>query len=190
MIDEKVLTKDEQVMLRLVDEHFAASMTTAETFFAAQADRISDACWAMARRFHEGGKLIAFGNGASASDAQHVSVEFVHPVIMGKRALPAIGIPLDRPLILLGRTPDIALGFSFGGRDTSVNSALTTARQMGMLTLALTGADGGGIGPDAVDYHFAVPSDDALIVQETHETLYHILWELVHIFFEHEGLLT
>jgi D-sedoheptulose 7-phosphate isomerase len=171
-------------------------MTTAEAFFAAEADRISEACWAMARRFHEGGKLIAFGNGASASDALHVSVEFVHPVIMGKRALPAIAIqqndnsPLDRPIILLGRTPDMALGFSFGGRDTSVNSALTTARQMGMLTLALTGAEGGGIGPDAVDYHFAVPSDDALIVQETHETLYHILWELVHIFFEHEGLLT
>ena len=188
----------------LVDAHFAASMTTTEAFFAAEADHISDACWAMARRFHAGGRLIAFGNGPAASDAQHISVEFVHPVIVGKRALPALaltnesallsgssdeGIPFVRPLALLGRAEDIAVGISFGGGDINVVNALNAARQMGMLTLALTGANANGMAEIEPDYCFAVPSDNQMVVQEVHETLYHVLWELVHIFFEHEGLL-
>ena len=208
MIEETVLTQDDysdQLDLhRLVESRFVASTTATETFFMTEADRISAACWSMARRFHAGGRLIAFGNGAWASDAQHVSVEFVHPVIVGKRALPALaltnesallvndprqGIPFARPLSLLGRSHDIAIGFSFRGRDVNVVAALQTARQMGMLTLGLTGANSGDIARADLDYCFAVPSDDPMVVQETHETLYHILWELVHIFFEHEGLL-
>src|SRR5579862_4610879 len=62
---------------------------------AAQADAVADACHAMAIRFHQGGKLVVFGVGASSTDAQHVAVEFVHPVIVGKRALPAISLTTD-----------------------------------------------------------------------------------------------
>src|SRR5215471_14509541 len=79
----------------LAAARFEQSMTTPEAFFEAESERIAEACWSMARRFHQGGRLLAFGNGASATDAQHVSVEFVHPIIVGKRALPALALTND-----------------------------------------------------------------------------------------------
>ena len=188
-------------LLALVSARFERSTTIPETFFSAEADRIAQACWAMASRFQRGGRLIAFGNGAWASDAQHVSVEFVHPVIVGKRALPALALTNDsallkesmqftRQLRMLARAEDIALGFSFSGDETNILEALTTARGMGLLTLGLTSGSGGAFAQAGLDFCFCVPSEDPLAVQETHETLYHVLWELVHIFFEHEGLLS
>jgi D-sedoheptulose 7-phosphate isomerase len=192
----------------LVVARFEQSMSVPETFFANETERIAEACWAMARRFHQGGRLLAFGNGAWATDAQHVSVEFVHPVIVGKRALPALALtndsatlsgllatgdremPFVRQLKVLARPQDIALGFSPDGSCTNVVAALKVARQMGLLTLGLAGGDGGLLKRTELDFCFVVQTDDPLVIQETHETLYHILWELVHIFFEHEGLLT
>lgn len=188
----------------VVANRFAQSTAVPEQFFTAEADNIAQACWQMARRFHQNGRLIAFGNGSWASDAQHVSVEFVHPVIVGKRALPAIALTNDSALLsglsgqglnfahqlrLLARPQDMAMGFftSKNGRDANILAALAEAREMGLLTLGLT--NGRTDQPD-LDFCFAVPTDDQMVVQETHETLYHILWELVHIFFEHEGLLT
>jgi D-sedoheptulose 7-phosphate isomerase len=190
----------------LVEARFAQSMTTPQTFFETEAGRIAEACWAMARRFYQGGRLLAFGNGASATDAQHVSVEFVHPVIVGKRALPALALTNDsatlsgegedrvnssfvRQIKTLARPQDIALGFSLDGCCANVVSALEIAKQMGLLTLGLTGCDGGLCRQTDLDFCFIVPANDPLVIQETHETLYHVLWELVHIFFEHEGLL-
>src|SRR5215831_3659425 len=82
-----------------VAARFQQSMIVPEAFFSAEAGRIAEACWAMARRFHQGGRLLAFGNGAGATDAQHVSVEFVHPVIVGKRALPALALTNDSATI-------------------------------------------------------------------------------------------
>ena len=195
-------------LTELVAARFKQSMSVPEVFFANEAGRIAEACWAMARRFHQGGRLLAFGNGAWATDAQHVSVEFVHPVIVGKRALPALALtndsatlsglmaggdanmPFAHQLSILARSQDIAMGFSPDGRCTNVVGALDIARQMGLLTLSLVGGDGGLLKQTKIDYCFVVQSQDPLVIQETHETLYHILWELVHIFFEHEGLLT
>jgi len=193
----------------LLAARFEQSMTTPQVFFEAEAGRIADACWAMARRFHQGGRLLAFGNGASATDAQHVSVEFVHPVIVGKRALPALALTNDsatissravgggddellfaRQLNVLSRPQDIAMGFSLDGRCENVVAALGVAKQKGLLALGLAGSEGGALRQADLDFCFVVPSRDPLVIQETHETLYHILWELVHIFFEHEGLLT
>ncbi len=192
----------------LVAARFEQSMTTPQVFFEAEAGRIADACWAMARRFHQGGRLLAFGNGASATDAQHVSVEFVHPVIVGKRALPALALTNDsatissravgggddemlfaRQLNVLARPQDIAMGFSLDGRCENVVAALGVAKQKGLLALGLAGGEGGAMRTADLDFFFVVPSRDPFVIQETHETLYHILWELVHIFFEHEGLL-
>jgi D-sedoheptulose 7-phosphate isomerase len=162
----------------------------------------------MARRFHAGGRLLAFGNGAGATDAQHVAVEFVHPVIVGKRALPALALtndsatlsglmagddadmPFVRQLQVLARPQDIAMGFSPDGNCANVVAGLRLAREIGLLTLGLAGGDGGQLKQTELDFSFIVRSADALVIQETHETLYHVLWELVHIFFEHEGLLT
>ncbi|MEO6892401.1 MAG: SIS domain-containing protein [Ktedonobacteraceae bacterium] len=191
----------------LVTARFAQSMAVPEIFFAAEAERIAACCWAMARRFHQGGRLLAFGNGALATDAQHVSVEFVHPVIVGKRALPALALtndsaalssqnegyaetPYVRQLKVLARPQDIAMGFSLDGNSPNVVAALETAKHMGLLTLGLTGGNGGLLKESEADYCFVVQTSDPMVIQETHETLYHILWELVHIYFEHEGLLT
>ena len=191
----------------LVARRFERSMTVPETFFENEAGRIAEVCWAMARRFSQGGRLLAFGNGAQATDAQHVSVEFVHPVIVGKRALPALALTNDsatmsgmmakgntdklfvHQLQVLGRSQDIAMGFSLDGNDANVLEALNLAKRMGMLTLCLTGGDGGLSKETEIDFDFVIQSHDPFVIQETHETLYHVLWELVHIFFEHEGLL-
>ncbi len=207
MAEMEKSTQGEPDLMALVGARFSQSMAVPEAFFTAEARRIAEACWAMARRFHRGGRLLAFGNGAWATDAQHVAVEFVHPVIVGKRALPALALTNDsatlsglmargdaalsfaRQLGVLARTQDIAMGFSPDGRCANVASALTAARQMGLLTLGLVGGDGGQLQQTQLDFCFVVRSHDPFVIQETHETLYHILWELVHIFFEHEGLL-
>jgi D-sedoheptulose 7-phosphate isomerase len=202
-VAEDIQTPD---LYALVAARFAQSMTTPQTFFETAAEQIAAACWAMARRFHQGGRLLAFGNGASATDAQHVSVEFVHPVIVGKRALPALALSNDsatlssggedgaapsfaRQIKTLARPQDIALGFSTDGNCANVVRALESAKRMGLLTLALTGGTAGLLRQTDLDFCFVVPANDPLVIQETHETLYHVLWELVHVFFEHEGLL-
>jgi D-sedoheptulose 7-phosphate isomerase len=93
-------------------------------------------------------------------------------------------------LRVLARPQDIALGFSPDGNCANVVAALVEARRLGLLTLGLAGGDGGQLSQSELDFSFIVQADDPLVIQETHETLYHILWELVHIYFEHEGLLT
>jgi D-sedoheptulose 7-phosphate isomerase len=172
------------------------------------AERVARACHDMAVRFHRGAKLVVFGNGGPATDAQHVAVEFVHPVIVGKRALQAISLTNDVPTVTgianrfgfeevfarqlrhLGRPEDIALGISPDGRCENVLRGLDVARDMGMLTIALTGGDGGKIASSpSVDHPFVAASDDPLVVKEVHVTVYHVLWELVHVFFEQPGLL-
>src|SRR5215470_8311231 len=177
---EKMEGKGELDLHRLVAARFEQSMALAETFFTAEAGRIAEACWAIARRFHQGGRLLAFGNGAWATDAQHVSVEFVHPVIVGKRALPALALtndsatlsglmaggdaemPFVRQLRVLARPQDMAMGFSQDGHDVNVVAALNAARQMGLLTLAMAGGDGGLLKQTEIDFCFVAPSQDPL----------------------------
>jgi len=175
---------------------------------AGQAGAVADACHAMAVRFHRGGKLIVFGTGGASTDAQHVAVEFVHPVIVGKRALPAIALTTDvatvtgiaerdgvaaifaHQLRYLASPADIALGIASGGDSPSVRAGLETARELGLLTIALVGADGGPIASsEAVDHLLTVSSGDPRVVKELQVTTYHILWELVHVFFEQPGVL-
>jgi D-sedoheptulose 7-phosphate isomerase len=167
---------------------FRASAEVPATFFEANAGRIALACRELARAFHRGHRLLVFGVGAQWSDALHVSVEFVHPVIVGKRALPALALQGDLPAQLraIGEAGDVALGLFAGGDPAPVRDALAVARGMEIHTLALVGADGGGW---TADHLFAVPSDDPFVVQETHETLCHVLWELAHVFLEHPGTL-
>jgi D-sedoheptulose 7-phosphate isomerase len=165
----------------------------------------------MARRFERGGRLLVCGEGAEATDAAHVSVEFVHPVLVGKRALPAIALTSDaaaltglmrragedawaRALRLLGREHDIALAISRAAPSPALREGLAAAQDMGMLTLLLAGdavsAEAGGAThrvasvADGFDFEFTVSAHDPMIVQEVQETLYHVMWELVHVFFE------
>lgn len=175
---------------------------------AESADAVAAACHAMAQRFHAGGTLFVFGNGSSATDAAHIAVEFVHPVIVGKRALPAMSLANDiatvtgvartdgfdevfrRQLEVRGQPDDVALGLSTDGHCRNVMRALELAHERGLLTIAMVGGDGGeAAASPAVDHVLAVRSDDPLVVKEIQVTTYHILWELVHVFFEQPGLL-
>ena len=176
--------------------------------FADQAGAVASACHDMAIRFHRGGKLVAFGTGGAGTDAQHVAVEFVHPVIVGKRALPAISLTSDiatvtgvatrdgvagifaHQLRFLAEPADIALGISADGDSASVLAGLVTAHELGLLTIALVGGEGGAIAASpAADHVLVARSDDPQIVKEMHVTAYHVLWELVHVFFEQPGIL-
>lgn len=163
----------------------------------------------MAVRFHRGGKLVVFGAGGPSADAQHVAVEFVHPVIVGKRALPAISLTSDVATVtgiaeregvaaifahqirFLADPADIALGISADGNNASVLGGLIAAKEKGLLTIALTGGSASGrIAREGVaDHVLTVNSDDPRIVKEIQVTTYHILWELVHVFFEQPGVL-
>jgi D-sedoheptulose 7-phosphate isomerase len=194
---------------------------------AGHADAVAAACHAMAVRFHQGGRLVVFGTGGPSTDAQHVAVEFVHPVIVGKRALPAISLTADvatvtgiaerdgiaaifaHQLRYLARPADIALGISApgisapgisapgisapgiaaDGDSPSVLAGLEMAREMGLLTVALTGGDHGQAAAKVADHVLVANSSDPRVVKEMHVTMYHVLWELVHVFFEQPGIL-
>jgi D-sedoheptulose 7-phosphate isomerase len=175
---------------------------------AEQAGTVAAACYDMAVRFHRGGKLLVFGSGGASSDAQHVAVEFVHPVIVGKRALPALSLTSDiatvtgiaaregmaaifsHQLRYLAEPADIALGISLDGNCPSVLSGLLVSRELGLLTVALVGKGGGAIAASpALDHIVATSAADPRIVKEIQVTAYHVLWELVHVFFEQPGIL-
>jgi D-sedoheptulose 7-phosphate isomerase len=154
----------------------------AGAFFSQQADRLAVACREMADRFLRGGRLLAFGRGPYATDAQHVSVEFVHPVIVGKKALPALDLSLlFRPwLEAMVCSDDIVMGFGPPAGDPDVCSALDFARTRHAMTFALPGQD--------ADYAVTSPTSHPFIHQELMEVLYHTLWETVHVFFEHHQM--
>jgi D-sedoheptulose 7-phosphate isomerase len=150
-----------------------------DAFFKSEAPRLAEACHEMSRRFLAGGRLLAFGNGSAATDAQHVSVEFVHPVIVGKRALPALdlGPEFERRLPVILHPQDMVMGFAFPEGDEAVQRALGVAQERGALTFALAGEVG--------DYPFDLADEDPFVCQEVFEVLYHMLWETVHVYFEH-----
>ena len=146
-------------------------------------------CHRMAERFAGGGRLLALGlSPAARSDVRHVTVEFVHPVIVGKRALPALGLsreggPLGGQVELLADPRDIAIAFGLQEEEgREVAEALESARRLGCLTIAFEPGSG-------AEWEFAPPGEDPFVRQELVETTYHVLWELVHVFFEHRGLL-
>jgi D-sedoheptulose 7-phosphate isomerase len=177
----------EALRTNVVERALADRTRANRDFFEAEAERLARLCHRMAERFARGGRLIAFGRSpASRSDARHVAVEFVHPVIVGKRALPAIGLAgegggLAEQVELVAEPDDIAIGFGAGEDGGEAAAAIELARGRGCLTLAFA--------PAGAEWEFEPPGPDAPVRQELVETLYHVLWELVHVFFEHRGLL-
>jgi D-sedoheptulose 7-phosphate isomerase len=153
-----------------------------EDFFSREAPRLAEACREMSERFLRGGRLLAFGRGPYATDAQHVSVEFVHPVIVGKRALPALDLSvLFHPwLEAILRPEDIVMGFGPPDGDPEVWASLQQAHGQDAMTFALPGVKG--------SYAVGAATHDPFMHQEIIEVLYHTLWETVHVFFEHREL--
>ncbi|GAC1436005.1 MAG: hypothetical protein NVS1B11_31740 [Terriglobales bacterium] len=169
-----------------VEERLLWRNQIVEEFFSREAFRLAEACRSMSERFMQGGRLLAFGRGPYATDAQHVSVEFVHPVIVGKRALPALDISmLFRPwLETILQPEDIVMGFGPPEGDDGIRSALEFAQARNALTFALPGLERGVAGCYAVEAF----AQDPFIHQEMVEILYHTLWESVHVFLEHREM--
>ncbi|MEA2196027.1 MAG: D-sedoheptulose 7-phosphate isomerase [Solirubrobacteraceae bacterium] len=170
-----------------LDELLRQRIDASQAFFGAEAEPLARLCHRMAERFSRGGTLIAFGRSPAArSDARHVAVEFVHPVIVGKRALPAIGLAgeggdLRAQVELVAGPDDIAIAFGTDEDGGEAASAIELARSRGCLTIAFS--------PAGAEWEPIPPSVDPYVRQELIETLYHVLWELVHVFFDHRGLL-
>lgn len=157
---------------------------------------VLQAAHAIAAAFAAGGKLLLFGNGGSASDAQHVAAEFVGRFLVERQALPAIALTTDtsiltaigndyafdqifvRQIEALGRPGDVAFGISTSGHSPNVVLALGAARERGLTTVAMTGRDGGPVGQTAA-IHINVPSAATPRVQEVHRTLFHAICDLV-----------
>ena len=165
-----------------IGQRLLARNDVMEAFFAREAHSLAEASKEMSDHFLRGGRLLAFGKGPYATDAQHVSVEFVHPVIVGKRALPALDLSiLFRPWMEAILSPDdIVMGFGPPEGDTEVHRALEFARNKRAMTFALPGAQG--------SYAVQAATTDTFIHQELMEILYHTLWETVHVFFERREL--
>lgn len=167
-------------------------------FFEDNAELLERCVRDLATRFSGGARLIVMGNGGSACDAQHVAVEFQHPIIEKRRALPAFALTVDNAMLtaigndtdfsrifvdqleLAARPGDAVLGISSSGASANVNRALKRAREMGLLTIGFAGRDGGQM-PDVCDYCFTVKTWSIHRVQETHTVLLHLLWDLVHV---------
>ena len=191
--------------LEFVEARVAERLRRGEAFFTANADGIAACASAMADRFFAGATLLVFGDGPHATDAQHNSVEFVHPVLPGCRALPALALSNDIATVtgimhseaavdvyahqvrVLGRSGDIALAFAHEPLHESVLRALREAGGRGMLTVALTSGPE-PTPPDLADYQFHAHDPDLLMAHELHLATYHMLWELAHIVLNHRGI--
>ncbi len=160
-------------------------------------EQLDAAAQAMAERFSLGGKLLAFGNGGSATDADDAAADCIAPPV-GWRSLAALSLPGDgatmsavandigvehvfvRQLVALGEPHDIALGISTSGHAPNVIAGLGAARARGLLTVALTGYDGGAIASGGnVDFCFVARREFVPRIQEGHATLWHVLLTLI-----------
>jgi D-sedoheptulose 7-phosphate isomerase len=163
---------------------------------AEQGSRLESCAARMAEAFRAGGRLFAFGNGGSSTDAQDVAALFLNPG-GGARPLPALALTTDvavmtalsndigfevvfaRQLGAFGHAGDIALGLSTSGNSVNLIRAFEEAMRRGMLTIGLAGHTGGQMAElDGLDHLFTVPSSSVHRVQETQTTVYHVLWEL------------
>ncbi|MGA7986776.1 MAG: SIS domain-containing protein [Candidatus Dormiibacterota bacterium] len=187
-----------------LEERITATNHAGEAYFGRYAHAIATCAAAMADRFFAGGTLLIFGSGSHATDAQHNSVEFVHPVLPGCRALPALSLTNDIATVTgaierdtardvyahqvraLGRSGDIALAFARVPMHESIVRGLDAGAAQGMLTVALT--CGGAIGREQADFAFHVDDTDRDSAHELHLATYHMLWELVHIVLNHRGI--
>ena len=174
------------------------SVDTNQQFFDQNADGIGQLCQAMAQRFREGKRLFVMGNGGSACDALHVAVEFKHPIIEKRRALPAEALMADiatvsaisndldfsrvfvNQLRLSGQPGDMALAISTSGKSPNLIYAIEAARGLGMMTIAFAGKDGGRF-KEVAEYCLTVPSFSIHRIQEVHATLIHVMWDMIHV---------
>jgi D-sedoheptulose 7-phosphate isomerase len=181
----------EQIVLDILAE----SIQVKEQCIRNSLRKIAGAAEIMAECLAAGNKILLFGNGGSAADAQHIAAEFINRFQMERRPLAAVALTTDTSVLTsiandylfddiflkqvqaLGRKKDVALGFSTSGNSTNVVKAVQAAKDIGMHTIGLTGR--GGKLAEIADLVFTVPSDVTARIQETHITIGHILCDLV-----------
>ncbi len=177
---------------------FRESCRIKEAFINDNLGRLAEAIEAITAALKAGNKILIFGNGGSAADAQHIAAEFVNRFIIERPPLPAIALTTDTSVLTsiandydfseifakqvraMGQAGDIAWGLSTSGQSPNVQKALELAKKMGLITLAFTGKDGGPIARIA-DYSLNVASSSTARIQETHITAGHAICELVDI---------
>lgn len=186
-------------LLESVAQKARESAATQQAFFRDHAPSVVAAAEAMAVVYRGGGRWFCIGNGGSSCDAAHIAVEFQHPITAGRPALPAINLTADvamlsavgndvgfghvfvRQLLAQAKRGDGLIGVSTSGNSENLLQAFACARELGLVTVGLSGGDGGRMAksPD-LDHCLTVASDSIHRVQETHVAIYHILWDLVH----------
>ncbi len=190
-------------MKEIVLKYFEESIEVKRRFIQDNLDLLLLVADSIKEAFVRGNKLLIFGNGGSAADAQHIAAEFINRFLKEREPLPAIALTTDTSVITsigndydfslifskqiqaLGKKGDIAWGITTSGNSVNVINGLRVAKGMGLLTIALTGRDGGMCGR-MVDFHLNVPSQETPLIQETHITIAHVISKLVEakIFYE------
>jgi len=175
---------------------FRESIQVKEAFLRDNIGKIARVVDSITEALKKGNKVLLFGNGGSAADAQHIAGEFVNRFLIERPPLPAIALTTDTSVLTsigndydfadvfskqiraLGQEGDIAWGFSTSGGSPNVIRALEAAKKMGLVTIGFTGRDGGAVGMVS-DYHINVPSNVTPRVQEVHIVVSHAICELV-----------
>jgi D-sedoheptulose 7-phosphate isomerase len=183
-------------MLAAASETLRRAIATLQAFQEEGLAKVVRAAELITRSLAAGGKLLVFGNGGSAADAQHLAAELVNRYQLERPALPAVALTTDtsiltsiandyhydqvfvRQLKALGRAGDVALGISTSGRSANVLEALAAARERGLSTVGLTGREGGEMASHC-DILITVPSRETPRIQEVHAVVIHLLCELV-----------
>lgn len=177
---------------------FKESNRVKDTFINENLNKLVNVIESITAALKAGNKILIFGNGGSAADAQHLAAEFVNRFIIERPPLPAIALTTDTSVITsigndydfseifskqiraIGQAGDIAWGISTSGNSPNVLKGLETAKKMGLVTVAFTGKDGGDIAK-IVDFPIHVSSNSTARIQETHITAGHTICELVDI---------
>jgi len=180
----------------IIKRIFRESSQLKEAFLRDNLEKIIRAVDVITEALKKGNKVLLFGNGGSAADAQHIAGEFVNRFLIERPPLPAIALTTDTSVLTsigndydfseifskqiraLGQEGDIAWGFSTSGGSVNVIKALETAKKMGLVTIGFTGRDGGAVGAIS-DHHLNVPSNVTPRVQEVHIVVSHTICELV-----------
>jgi D-sedoheptulose 7-phosphate isomerase len=167
-----------------------------QSFFAENEAKLREAAALIRRALADGGKLLAFGNGGSAADAQHLAGEFVGRFKRERAALPAIALSTDtsvltcvgndygyekifaRQVEALGQKGDVAWAISTSGKSPNVLAAIAAAKRRGLSVIGLAGADGGRMAPNC-NILFSVPSTDTPLVQEIHTAILHAICAMI-----------
>jgi len=190
-------------MENIILKRFKESSEVKSRFLRENLPKLLGAIKLVSHTFEAGNKLLFFGNGGSAADAQHLAAEFVNRYVMDRPPLPAIALTTDASVLTsvsndfafneifakqiraLGKERDVAIGITTSGNSPNVVKAFEVAKEMGMKTIALTGNDGGIIAKMA-DFPLIVPSTSTPRIQEAHILIGHILCEMVehYLFFK------